>query len=172
MFSFLYGPVLTSVHDYWKNHNSDYMDLYCQRLLFTLIHGHSRFLCGILYCLGLHFHHLTHLQLRVISALAQPFHSFWIFLFFCSSILDTFWPGEGGSHLLVSHIFAFSYSSQASHGKNTRVVSPFPSLVDHVLSELFTMTHPFWVALQEWLIASLSYASPFITTRLWSMVVV
>ena len=24
--SFLYGPTLTSVHDYWKNHSFDYMD--------------------------------------------------------------------------------------------------------------------------------------------------
>ena len=27
--SFLYGPTLTSVHDYWKNYSFDYMDL-CQ----------------------------------------------------------------------------------------------------------------------------------------------
>ena len=26
--SFLYGPVLISVHDYWKNHSFDYTD-YC-----------------------------------------------------------------------------------------------------------------------------------------------
>ena len=25
-FSLLYGPTLTSVHDYWKNHSFDYMD--------------------------------------------------------------------------------------------------------------------------------------------------
>ena len=25
--SFLYGPTLTSIHDYWKNHRFDYMDL-------------------------------------------------------------------------------------------------------------------------------------------------
>ena len=24
--AFLYGPTLTSVRDYWKNHNFDYMD--------------------------------------------------------------------------------------------------------------------------------------------------
>ena len=28
--SFLYGPTLTSLHDYWKNHSFDYMDL-CQQ---------------------------------------------------------------------------------------------------------------------------------------------
>ena len=26
--SLLYGPTLTSVHDYWKNHTFDYMDIY------------------------------------------------------------------------------------------------------------------------------------------------
>ena len=30
MLSFLYGPTLTSVHDSWKNHSFDYMDL-CQQ---------------------------------------------------------------------------------------------------------------------------------------------
>ena len=27
VFSFFYGPALTSVHDYWKNHSFDYADL-------------------------------------------------------------------------------------------------------------------------------------------------
>ena len=27
MHSLLYGPTLTSIHDYWKNHSFDYMDL-------------------------------------------------------------------------------------------------------------------------------------------------
>ena len=26
-FSFLYGPTLSSIHDYWKNHSFDYMDV-------------------------------------------------------------------------------------------------------------------------------------------------
>ena len=30
VFSLLYGPTLTSMHDYWKNHNFDYTDL-CQQ---------------------------------------------------------------------------------------------------------------------------------------------
>ena len=29
LLSILYGPTLTSVHDYWKNHRFDYMD-FCQ----------------------------------------------------------------------------------------------------------------------------------------------
>ena len=28
--SFLHGPTLTSVHDYWKSHSFDYMDICCQ----------------------------------------------------------------------------------------------------------------------------------------------
>ena len=28
--SFLYGPTLTYIHDYWKNHSFDYTDLYQQ----------------------------------------------------------------------------------------------------------------------------------------------
>ena len=31
----LYGPTLTSIHDYWKNHSLDYMDLCWQRDVFT-----------------------------------------------------------------------------------------------------------------------------------------
>ena len=46
---------------------------------------------------------------------------------------------------------------------------PFPSPVDHVLSEFFTMTCPSWVACMAWLIASLSYTSIFTMMRLWSM---
>ena len=30
VFSFLYGPTLTSIQDYWKNHSFDYMDLCLQ----------------------------------------------------------------------------------------------------------------------------------------------
>ena len=30
VFSFLYGPTLTSIHDYWKNHGFDHADLYLQ----------------------------------------------------------------------------------------------------------------------------------------------
>ena len=31
MLSLLCGPTLTSIHDYWKNHSFDYMDL-CQQM--------------------------------------------------------------------------------------------------------------------------------------------
>ena len=37
--SFLYSPTLTSMHDYWKNHSLDYMDLCCKvmSLLFNML---------------------------------------------------------------------------------------------------------------------------------------
>ena len=66
-------------------------------------------------------------------------------LLFPSSILDTFWPGVGGGHLLVSYLLAFSYCSLDSPCKHTEL--SFPPPVDHVLSELFTMTCPTWVTL-------------------------
>ena len=35
MLSFLYGPTLTSIHDYWKNHSFDYTDLWWQSDIFA-----------------------------------------------------------------------------------------------------------------------------------------
>ena len=40
--SFLYGPILASVHDYWKNHSFVYIEL-CQQ----------SYLCFLIHCLGL-----------------------------------------------------------------------------------------------------------------------
>ena len=42
---------------------------------------------------------------------------------------------------------------------------PLPPPVDHVVPELFTMKSLGWPC-TEWLIATLSYASPFVVTRL------
>ena len=47
----------------------------------------------------------------------------------------------------MSYLFAFSYYTWDSQGRNTEVVYQFPSPVDHILSELSTMTGPSWVAL-------------------------
>ena len=48
----------------------------------------------------------------------------------------------------LSYLCAFSYCSWGSQGRKTEVVChSFPSPVDHVLSELSTMTHPYSVAL-------------------------
>ena len=39
MLSFLHSPTLTSIHDDWKNHSFDYMDLCCKvlSLLFNML---------------------------------------------------------------------------------------------------------------------------------------
>ena len=36
MLRILYGPTLTSIHDYWKNHNFDYTKL-CQQMLLNML---------------------------------------------------------------------------------------------------------------------------------------
>ena len=46
---------------------------------------------------------------------------------------------------------------------------PFPTLVDRILSELFTMTHPPWVALHCVAHRFIELCSPFTMTRLWSL---
>ena len=40
--SLLYGPTLTSVRDYWKNHSFDYMDLCQQRIATAIFPGVTR----------------------------------------------------------------------------------------------------------------------------------
>ena len=47
VFSLLYGPTLTSVRDYWKNPNFDYMDL-CQQVMSLLFNTLSRFVIAFL----------------------------------------------------------------------------------------------------------------------------
>ena len=74
-----------------------------------------------------------------------------------------------GTHLPVSYLFAFSYCSWGSPGKNT-------GMICHSLLQwtMFFQNSPLWPIhlgwpSMAWLIASLSYASPFARTRLWSM---
>ena len=47
MLSFLCGPTLTSIHDYWKNHSFDYVDFVgkVMSLLFNML---SRFVIAFL----------------------------------------------------------------------------------------------------------------------------
>ena len=47
----------------------------------------------------------------------------------------------------MSYLFAFLCCSWGSLGKNAEVDLPFPSPVDHVLSELSTTIRLSWVAL-------------------------
>ena len=67
----------------------------------------------------------------------------------------------GGAHLPVSSLFAFSYCSWGSHGKNTRVASN--SLLQFCQNSPPWPSHLEWPGM-AWFIALLSYASPFATT--------
>ena len=47
--SLLYGPTLTSIHDYWKNNSSDYMDFVCKvmSLLLNMLSLSQLFFQGV-----------------------------------------------------------------------------------------------------------------------------
>ena len=45
MLTLLYGPTLTSVHDYWRNHSFDYMD-FVGKVISLLFNTLSRFVIG------------------------------------------------------------------------------------------------------------------------------
>ena len=61
MLSLLYGPTLTSIHDYWRNHSFDYMHL-CGKIMFLLFNILSRF--------GIAF--LSRSKYLLISVLQSP----------------------------------------------------------------------------------------------------
>ena len=48
VFSLPYGPTLTSIYDYWKNHSFDYMDLGWQSDVFAFYNTLSRFVIAFL----------------------------------------------------------------------------------------------------------------------------
>ena len=80
-------------------------------------------------------------------------------------MLDTFRPGGLTFCCHTSCLFIrFLGFSQHEYWSSL----PFPSLADHILSELFSLTCLGWPCTTR-LIALLSYTSPFITTRLWPM---
>ena len=118
---------------------------------------------------------LDHIQFTLIHGLNFPgSYTIWSISnyppLFPSSIVDTYWPGwQGVVYLPVSYLFAFSYCPLGSPCNITWVKLPFPSPVGHLLSKLLTILCPSWVACIAWLIALLSYISPFAMTRLWSM---
>ena len=77
-----------------------------------------------------------------------------------SSILDTYWPGD---FIFQCPIFLPFHTIHGFSRQEYWSSLPFPSAVDHVLSEMSTMTCPFWWPYTAWLIDSLSQ------TRQWSM---
>ena len=69
-----------------------------------------------------------------------------ISLLFSSSILGTYWPGE---FIFQCHIFLPFHTVMGFSRQEYWSGLPFCLPVDHILSELSTMTHPSWVALQS-----------------------
>ena len=86
-------------------------------------------------------------------------------LLISSSIFDTLWPG---GLIFWHHIFCLFILSMGFSRQEYQSGLLFPSPVDLVLSELFTMTC-LRLPCMAWPIASLSYRSPFATTRFWPM---
>ena len=109
---------------------------------------------GILffYSIRLYFDHQSHPLLGVVFAFTLSLYSFWSY-FSSSCILSTYQPGE----FIFQHLFFFFFFIIVSFCLFILFMVfsrqeywsgfPFPSPVDHVLSELFTMTCPCWVAL-------------------------
>ena len=92
----------------------------------------------------------------------------------CSSLVAYWTPSDLGvgrvSHLLVSYLFAFSYCSWGSPGKNTGMACRFTlhqwtTFCQNASLCPVCLGGP-WMA---WLIVSLSYTSPFAMTRSRSM---
>ena len=127
-----------------------------------------RLLC--LYRIRLYFHHQTHPQVSTVYTLAHYLILSGVFSdclpSFPSSILDTFPPGE---RIFQCHIFvAFRTVNRVSCSKNNRVGCHF--LLQWTM---FCQNSSLWhICLgwpcTAWLKASLSYASPFTMTRMWS----
>ena len=46
--SLLYGPTLTSIQDYWKNHSFDYIQTFVNKVMSLLINTLSRFVIAFL----------------------------------------------------------------------------------------------------------------------------
>ena len=107
---------------------------------------HSRFLCTIVrYSIRLYFHHQSHPQLSIVSALALCLHSFWLFLH--SSPVAYWEPTDlGSSSFRVISFCLFLLFMEFSRQECWSGLL-FSSPVDHILSELSTMTRPSWVAL-------------------------
>ena len=107
---------------------------------------HSRFLCNIaLYSIGPCFYHQSHPQLGILFALALSLHSFWIFLHWSPV---AYWaPTDLGSSSFSVISFCLVILFMALSKQEYWSGLPFPSLVDHILSQLSTMTHLSWVAL-------------------------
>ena len=89
----------------------------------------------------------------------QPLKSFWSYFIALYSSPVAYWtPSNPGSSSFVLYLFVFSYCSWGSPGKNTGVVCYF--LLQWTVV-LFTVIRHLERPCMAWLIALLSYTSPF-----------
>ena len=84
---------------------------------------------------------------------------------FHSSMLGTFWPGE---FFFQCDIFSSSCTVHGVLAAGILEWLHFPPPENHILSEFTGTLHLGWPWM-AWLIASLNYASPLTTSRLWYM---
>ena len=115
------------------------------------VNGYKCMVPGKLYSIRLYFHHQSHPQLCVVFALAPSLLSGVISPLFSRSILGTYRPQDS-----VSYLFAFSYCSWGSQGKNTEVV--YHSLVHWTTFCQNSPLRPICIGwpYMAWLIVSLS----------------
>ena len=135
-------------------------------LIMSLIHGPNipGSYAMLFFSIKLNFHHLTHLQLSIIFALAQLLGAISNCpQLFPSSILDTFWPGMSSFSVVF---FVFSYSSWGL------------PVVCHFLLQWTTFRHnsslwscPSWVAQHgmAYINSLTELLKHLSTTLLWSM---
>ena len=91
------------------------------------------------------FYHQSHPQLGIVFALAPSLHSFWSYF---STDLQYYWaPTDLGSFSFSILSFCLFIRFMGFSRQEYWSGLPFLSPVDHILSELSTMTCPSWVAL-------------------------
>ena len=91
--------------------------------------------------------HQLHPKLGIVFALAPSLIlSRVISTLIFSSILGTYQPGD---FIFQCHIFCLFILFMGFSRQECWSALPFSSLVDHILSELSTITHPSWVALLD-----------------------
>ena len=77
-------------------------------------------------------------------------------LLFPGRTLDTFWPG---GLIFQCHIFLFSHTVHGAFAHECWSGLPLP--VDHIFSEIFTMTHPSWLGLHSMTHSFIYFHKPF-----------
>ena len=98
------------------------------------------------YIIGLYFHHQSHPQLCIVFGLALSLYSLWSYY----SMQIAHWvPIDLRSSSFSVISFCLFMLFMGFSRKEYWSGLPFPSPVDHILSEFSTMTHPSWVALHS-----------------------